>query len=350
MVSQRVVDLRSDTVTLPTEAMREAMATAAVGDDVYGEDPTVRQLELLAASMVGKADAVLVPSGTMGNQAAVMAHTGRGDEVILEADSHIFFYEVGGLAVLSGVQARTLPGERGVMDPVQVAESIRPVNIHFPVTRLICLESSHNRAGGRAVPLESIDQVTAVARHAGVPVHMDGARIFNAALALKVPVSRLLRDVDSVMFCLSKGLSAPVGSIVAGDLDFIQRARRARKLLGGGMRQAGILAAAGIVALETMVDRLAQDHQLAQELAALLSQVEGLLVAPGEVDTNIVRAHVSTAALTAQGLVDALKERGILVGASGPSTVRLVTHKDVDKADVALAAAAARDIMTQVVA
>jgi len=330
----RSIDLRSDTVTLPTDAMRRAMAEAEVGDDVYGEDPTVRRLEELGAEMVGKEAALFVPTGTMGNQVAVMTHTRRGEEVILEADSHIFFYEVGGLAALSGVQARTVPGRRGAMDPGQVEAAVREDNIHFPRTALVCLENTHNRSGGTVVPLENMAAVADVARRHGAAVHLDGARIFNAATALGVPPSKVAAPADSVMFALSKGLAAPVGSLVVGRREWVERARKNRKLLGGGMRQVGVLAAAGIVALTSMVGRLAEDHANARRLGEGIASIPGLAVDLETVQTNMVSFEVNKPGLTALELVARMGEQGVKANATGSSRIRLVTHKDVSAADV----------------
>ena len=330
----KIIDLRSDTVTVPTDEMRRAMAAAEVGDDVYGEDPTVNRLEELAAAKVGKEAALFVPSGTMGNQVAVMTHTQRGDEVILEAEAHIFYYEVGGLAVLAGVQARTIPGHRGAMDPAAVEAAIRGDNIHYPRTALVCLENTHNRAGGTVLPQDNIDQVCAVAHRHGVAVHMDGARLFNAAIASGVPAARIVRDVDSVQFCLSKGLGAPVGSLIAGSRDYIARARKNRKLLGGGMRQAGVLAAAGIVALTKMVDRLAEDHANAKLLAEGVNNIPGLRVDMETVQTNIVTVFIDRPDLSGEQLAARLSEAGVKCGASGPDRIRLVAHKDVTRDDM----------------
>jgi len=321
-------------VTLPTDAMRRAMAEAEVGDDVYGEDPTVRRLEELGAEMVGKEAALFVPTGTMGNQVAVMTHTRRGEEVILEADSHIFFYEVGGLAALSGVQARTVPGRRGAMDPGQVEAAVREDNIHFPRTALVCLENTHNRSGGTVVPLENMAAVADVARRHGAAVHLDGARIFNAATALGVPPSKVAAPADSVMFALSKGLAAPVGSLVAGRREWVERARKNRKLLGGGMRQVGVLAAAGIVALTSMVGRLAEDHANARRLGEGIASIPGLAVDLETVQTNMVSFEVNKPGLTALELVARMGEQGVKANATGSSRIRLVTHKDVSAADV----------------
>ncbi|HLN62264.1 MAG TPA: threonine aldolase family protein, partial [Symbiobacteriaceae bacterium] len=246
----KVIDLRSDTVTVPTPEMRRAMFEAEVGDDVYGEDPTVNQLQVEAALLLGKEAALFVPTGTQGNQIAIMAHTQRGDEVICEAESHVFYYEQAGIAALSNCQVRTIPGFRGAMDPAAVEAAIRAAgDVHFPRTGLICVENTHNRSGGCILPQANLEAIAAVARRHGIPVHMDGARLFNAAVAQGRPVADVVAPVDSVMFCLSKGLAAPVGSMLVGSAAFIARAKRARKLLGGGMRQAGILAAAGLVSL-----------------------------------------------------------------------------------------------------
>ncbi|MGE5591890.1 MAG: GntG family PLP-dependent aldolase [Bacillota bacterium] len=330
----RSIDLRSDTVTLPTEAMRRAMAEAEVGDDVYGEDPTVRRLEELGAEMVGKEAALFVPTGTMGNQVSVMTHTRRGEEVILEAESHIFYYEVGGLAALSGVQSRTVPGVRGAMDPAQVEAAVREENIHFPRTALVCLENTHNRAGGTVVPLDNMAAVAEVAHRHGAAVHLDGARLFNAATALGVPAARVAAPADSVMFALSKGLAAPVGSLVAGRREWVERARKNRKLLGGGMRQVGVLAAAGIVALTTMVERLAEDHANARRLGEGIASIRGLAVNLDTVQTNMVSFEVNKPGLTASALSAMLGEQGVKANPTGPTRIRMVTHKDVSAADV----------------
>jgi threonine aldolase len=332
------IDLRSDTVTRPTEAMYAAMATAPVGDDVMGEDPTVRRLEELAAARLGKAAGLLLPSGTMANLAALMAHTRRGDEVILEAESHIFYYEAAGMAVAGSLMPRTLRGRHGALDPDEVAAAIRPEDVHFPRTGLVCLENTHNRAGGTTISLADTRAVCAVAHAAGVPVHIDGARIFNAALALGVDAAALVADADSAMFSLSKGLSAPVGSVLVGSEAFITAARRARKLLGGGMRQAGILAAAGVVALEQMVDRLADDHAHARLLADRLAAVPGVAVAQATVQTNIVNLRTQPSGLEAPAFTARLRERGLLAGARDAWTIRMVTHRHISAADIAAAA------------
>lgn len=328
------IDLRSDTVTHPTDEMRHAMAHAEVGDDVYGEDPTINRLEELAAATVGKEAALFVASGTMGNQIGVMTHTRRGDEVVLEAEAHIFYYEVGGLAALSGVQAHTVPGVRGIMAPADVEAAIRGENIHYPHTALVCLENTHNRAGGVVQPQGNVDEICAIAHRHGAAVHMDGARLFNAAVASGSTAARIVRDVDSVQFCLSKGLAAPVGSMLAGTREYIARARKNRKLLGGGMRQAGILAAAGIVALTTMVDRLAEDHANAKLLAEGVACIPGLSVDPATVETNIVQVDVALPSVSGEEFAARLTKAGVLCGASGARRVRLVTHKDVSRQDI----------------
>ncbi|HEY3314439.1 MAG TPA: low-specificity L-threonine aldolase [Bacillota bacterium] len=328
------IDLRSDTVTTPTPEMRRAMAEAEVGDDVYGEDPTVNRLQELAAAKVGKEAALYVTSGTQGNQCAVMTHTRRGDEVILEAESHIFYYELGGVASLSGAQVRTVRGDRGILDPKDVKAAIRDDDLHHPPTTLVCMENTHNRAGGVIVRPEQMKAVYDLAKQHRLNVHVDGARIFNAAVALGRPVTDLTQSCDTVMFCLSKGLSAPVGSILAGSREFIERARRSRKVMGGGMRQAGVIAAAGIIALEKMVDRLAEDHANAKVLAEGLAAIPGIELDPASIETNIVYFEISHPKVDGQVLPAELKKQGILVNPSMGRRIRMVTHKDIDRKDV----------------
>ncbi len=325
------VDLRSDTVTRPTPAMRRAMAEAEVGDDVYGEDPTVRQLEAEVAAATAKAAALFVPSGTMGNQIAVLCHTERGDEMLLHEESHIYYYEAGAPAALAGVSARLLPGVRGRFGPEAVVAALRPANAHYPRPRLLCIENTHNRGGGSVWDPTAIAAVAAVGHGRGLAVHLDGARIWNASVALAVPVAQFCGPVDTVMCCLSKGLCAPVGSLLCGSVETIARARRYRKLLGGGMRQAGVLAAAGLVALRTMVDRLAEDHAHARFLAEGISSVRGFVVEPETVETNMVLLR--TPSRPAAEVADALRALGVLCNATGPDTLRLVTHHDVSGAD-----------------
>lgn len=328
------IDLRSDTVTVPTQEMREAMAQAPVGDDVYGEDPTVNRLEEIAALKMGKEAALFLPSGTMANQVAVLTHCQRGEEVIMEAQAHVFYYEVAGLAVLAGVQTRPIPGINGKLSPRQIEEGIRPTDIHVPRTSLICLENTHNRAGGIVTTPEELAEIRKVADKYQIPIHLDGARIFNATIALNRDVKELVTDVDSVMFCLSKGLASPAGSILVGKKEFIQQARKMRKLLGGGMRQAGILAAAGIISLEKMINRLTTDHENATLLAKELNGVGGIKVDLSKVQTNIVLLDLSETLTNAPSLLDKLAERNVRASQFGPYTVRLVTHKDIRLEDV----------------
>ena len=344
-----IVDLRSDTLTLPTPEMREAMARAEVGDDVWGEDPTVQRLEAAAAARLGTEAGLFVASGTMGNLVSVVAHTQAGQEVVLDLDSHIYNYEVAGGTVVGNVQMRPVKTERGFLTPEQVRESIRPANIHVPVTGLVCLENTHNRHGGTCCAPEEIAAVAAVAHEAGVPVHMDGARLFNAAVALKRDPRELVRPVDSVTFCLSKGLAAPVGSVVCGSATFVERARRVRKMIGGGMRQAGILAAAGLVSLERMVDRLAEDHTNAAALAEAVAAMPGLAIDRASVQTNIVIIRVDRgdgprSRAATEELVKGCAARKVKIHAMGPSAIRCVTHKDVDAEDIRRAVDAFREL------
>jgi len=344
-----VVDLRSDTVTLPTPEMREAMARAEVGDDVWGEDPTVQRLETTAAARLGKEAGLLVTSGTMGNLVSVVAHTQAGQEVVLDLDSHIYNSEVAGATIVGHVQMRPVKTERGFLTPEQVREALRPANIHVPPTGLVCLENTHNRHGGTCCTPEEIAAVASVAHAARVPVHVDGARLFNAAVALKREPRELAAPADSVTFCLSKGLGAPVGSVVCGSGAFVERARRVRKMVGGGMRQAGVLAAAGLVALERMVDRLAVDHANARALAEALGAMPALVVDLASVQTNIVVVRIdrgdraSSAAATAE-LVQGCAARKVKVHAMGPAAIRCVTHKDVDAEDIRRAVDAFREL------
>jgi threonine aldolase len=342
-----IVDLRSDTLTQPTPEMREAMGRAEVGDDVWGEDPTIQRLEALAAARLGKDAALFVTSGTQGNLVSVVAHTQSGQEVVLDLDSHIYNYEVAGAATIGHVQMRPAKTERGFLTPDQVREAIRPSNIHLPQTGLVCVENTHNRHGGTCCTPEEIAAVAAVAHEAGVPVHLDGARLFNAAVALKRPVAEFVRSVDSVTFCLSKGLGAPVGSVICGSADFIGRARRVRKMLGGGMRQAGIIAAAGIVALERMVERLAEDHANARRLAEGLAKVPGLQLDLSSVQTNIVILRVAGGPAATAELVKGCAARKVKVHAMGPAAIRCVTHKDVDGDDITRALDAFRELTSR---
>lgn len=335
----RIVDLRSDTVTMPTPSMRKAMYEAEVGDDVYGEDPTVRRLEEAIAERLGKEAGLYVASGTMGNLVSLLTHCARGTEVILGDQAHIFYYEAGGISALGGVQVHTVPNlPNGMMDPAAIEAAIRSPNIHFPRTSLICLENTHNRCGGAALSVEQMGQIRAVAKRHGLPVHLDGARIFNAAIALGVDPRALAAQADSVQTCFSKGLSAPVGSAIVSDADFIAEARRNRKMVGGGMRQAGVIAAAALVALNEMVERLADDHANARLLAERLVEVCGLDVDLAGCQTNILRIGVSLPGVTASDLADALAVEGIKVSVMDPLHVRAVTHYGIEQDDVIYAA------------
>ncbi len=338
----RHVELRSDTMTRPTPAMRKAMADAEVGDDVFGEDPTVNRLEAMAAERLGKAAALFVPSGTMANLVSQMVHCGRGDEMILGHLAHSFYYEQGGSAAVAAIHPHTVPNRPDGKLPLEELEAaIRGDNIHFPRTRLIALENTHNLCGGAPLEPAYLRSVGDIARRHGIKLHVDGARLFNAAAALGLPARQLAAEADSVSFCLSKGLAAPVGSLVCGSREFIQAARRARKVLGGGMRQAGVLAAAGIVALNEMVDRLAEDHAHAHRLAEGLAGLSGLALDPGRFRTNIVYFDVVKPGLSAAGLVADLQKEGVRMLAAGPRTVRAVTHYEVSSKDIDYALAVA---------
>ncbi|MFB6139198.1 MAG: low specificity L-threonine aldolase [Halosimplex sp.] len=324
-----MIDLRSDTVTRPDDAMRDAARDAEVGDDVYGEDPTVNELESRVADVLGTDDALLVPSGTMGNQVAVRTHTERGQEAVVERESHLYKWELGGIAQHSSVQTRPVDGDdRGVVAPEQVREAYVEADDHRPGTGLLALENTHNSKGGAAIAPERIEAAAVAARDLGIPVHLDGARLFNAAAAHDVPADRFTREVDSVMVCLSKGLGAPVGSVLAGSDEFVARARRVRKLMGGGMRQAGILAAPGLLALENR-HRLAEDHERARRLAAGLDEIAGIR-AP-EPETNIVVAETDA---PAEDVVAACEREGVGCVAFGEHRVRFCTHWDVGDEDV----------------
>ena len=329
------IDLRSDTVTRPTPEMRRAMAEAEVGDDVFGDDPTVAALERATAEVLGKEAALFVPSGTMANQIAIRCHTRLGDEMLLEGGSHIFWYEAGGPAALSGVSCRVLAGNRGVFEAPAVKEALRPDDVHFPPTRLLALENTHNRGGGKIWPLETLRAVCREARDAGLRTHLDGARLWNATAATAVPEAVYAAECDSVSVCFSKGLGAPVGSALAGTAEFIVQARRIRKQLGGGLRQAGVVAAGALHALKHHRDRLIDDHVLARALATGISGLRGLRVAVEEVETNMVYFHLDSG--DARVLAGALKDRGVLMLATGPRTVRAVTSLAVDAAGVARA-------------
>ncbi len=329
------IDLRSDTVTLPTESMRRAMYEAEVGDDVFGEDPTVRRLQEMAAERMGKEAAIFVASGTMGNMVSLLAHCQRGNEVILGNESHIVVYEAGAAAVFGGLVYRTVRTTRFGELPVEdVAAAVRGPNVHFPPTGLICLENSHNRCGGTVITPEYMAQVRAVADRHHLPIHLDGARIFNAALTLGVQPRGIAQYADSVMFCLSKGLSAPVGSLVCGKTDFIQRVLRMRKMAGGGMRQVGVIAAAGIVALTEMVDRLAEDHDNARRLAEALANIPSVVVDMETVQTNMVLFYSDSPRWTTDSLNQALAQAGVLTTSMGRTQIRAVAHYGISAADI----------------
>ncbi|MGC8874610.1 MAG: low-specificity L-threonine aldolase [Chloroflexia bacterium] len=331
----RRIDLRSDTVTLPTPAMRRAMYEAEVGDDVWGEDPTVKRLQEMAAERVGKEAALFVASGTMGNLVSLLAHCRRGDEVIMGDECHIFHYEVGAAAVFGGLVYHTVPTTRfGELPIEEIEAAIRGPNVHFPPTGLICLENTHNRCGGTVIGPDYMRRVRELADRHGLPIHLDGARIFNAAIALGVDARELARYADSVMFCLSKGLSAPVGSLVCGTTEFVQRAHRVRKMVGGGMRQVGVIAAAGIVALQEMIDRLAEDHENARRLAEGLANIPGIAVDLDTVQTNMVMFYPVDRRWTTETLSEALCAEGVLVSYLGRTKIRAVTHYGIERADI----------------
>lgn len=330
----KVIDLRSDTVTLPTDEMRRAMYEAEVGDDVYREDPTINRLEELAAHMLGMEAALFTPSGTMSNVIAILTHTHPGDEILLGSEAHMLWNEVGGASTLGGVVMRTIPNDHGgQIEPDEVEAAIRPENIHYPTTTLLCLENTHNRCGGAVLTADYTSAITQLAHQHGLQVHLDGARIFNAAVALDIPASELATPADSVCFCISKGLSAPVGSLLCGNLEFVERARKWRKMMGGGMRQAGVIAAAGIVALQKMVSRLAEDHSNAKRLADGLARIPGITVHPERVQTNIVMFEPPTT-LTAPEFIQRMAARGVKFTYPGGRRVRAVTHRMVGTGEI----------------
>lgn len=342
----REVDLRSDTVTLPTPAMRRAMYEAELGDDVFGEDPTVNRLEAMAAERMGKEAAMFVASGTMGNLTALLTHCQRGHEAIMGDKAHTFLFEAGGSAVLGGIHPHTLPNQPdGTLRLEDIKAAIRPENPHHPRTRLVCLENTHNRCGGAVLTPEYTDRVGELAHRHGLAVHLDGARVFDAAVALGVDVRHLTRSVDSVQLCLSKGLSAPVGSLLCATREFIAEAQRWRKMLGGGMRQAGVIAAAGIEALDDMVDRLADDHANARRLAEGLADMPGFAVDLASVQTNIVIWDLTTDRVSPQEVVERLGAEGVKILAIGGRQFRAVTHYGIETDDVEQAVDVARQVM-----
>lgn len=333
-----MIDLRSDTVTRPSPAMREAMARAEVGDDVFGEDPTVNRLQEMVAAILGKEAALYVPSGTMGNQLCIKTHTQPGDEVIAEQGAHVFNYETGGAAFLSNVQVHTIPGKHGHMALDDIKRAVRPTLYYMPRTRLICLENTHNRAGGTVYPLDDIAGIAAFAKEAGIRMHLDGARLWNASVASGVSPKTYAAHFDSVSVCLSKGLGAPVGSVIAGSREFINDARHFRKIFGGGMRQAGVLAAAGIYALDHNIGRLAEDHEKARYLSRELSMIPGFAIDLASVQTNIVIIDIAATGKTPESTLARLRERGVLLTLGNYMGVRAVTHMDVSMDEVKKAA------------
>jgi threonine aldolase len=342
-----VVDLRSDTVTRPTAEMRRAMAEAEVGDDVYGEDPTVNRLEKRAAEIFGKEAALFVPTGCMGNLVSIKVWTHHGDEVICEERSHVNLYELASMSAIAGCMPRTARGEDGILTWKQIEAVVRPKIYYDSQTALVCLENTHNMAGGTLYPTEQVEEICEHAHAAGLHVHLDGARIFNAATALGESVAPMTRQVDSVMFCLSKGLGAPVGSMIVGSRAFIDKARIYRKMFGGGMRQAGVLAAAGLIALEKSPARLHMDHDHARRLAEGVAQIPGLSVDAGRVRSNIVIFDCSKSGKTAVELCDALREHGIWALDTAPYSVRFVTHCDVDRAGIERALAVLGEVVAK---
>jgi threonine aldolase len=342
---KEMIDLRSDTVTRPTPAMRKAMAEAEVGDDVFGEDPTVNALQGKVANLLGKEAALFVPSGTMANQLSIKSHTQPGDEVIIEASSHPYNFEGGAGAALSGIQFQCLKGVRGILDASQIEEAIRPADHHFPVTRLICLENTHNRGGGSIYPLEKMAEIYRLAKSKGLMLHLDGARLWNASVATGIKPREYAQWADSVSVCLSKGLGAPIGSLVAGSKSFIDRVHRFRKMFGGGMRQAGIIAAAGIYALDHHLERLKEDHRNAKRLAVGLKEFKGVSIDPMHVETNIVIFDVANTGMMGSQVAEAMKKEGVLIHAFSKTQIRLVTHLDVNAEDIEKALKAFKKIL-----
>jgi threonine aldolase len=340
------IDLRSDTVTKPSAKMREAMAMAEVGDDVFGEDPSVNLLQEKAAALFDKDAAIFTCSGTMANQLAIKAQTQPGDEIIADLNSHTFNAEAAAPAALSGVQVFPIEGNRGILDASIIGNAIRPVgDPHYAITRLICLENTHNRGGGSVYPLETIKEIYQLAKKHGLLVHLDGARIFNASVSSGIDVSEYARYFDSVSFCLSKGLGCPVGSLVVGSKELIDSVMRFRKMFGGGMRQIGILAAAGIYALDNNIKRLEQDHQNAKKLAFAISELPGVRIDPQEVETNLVFCDIAETGKTQQEIIACLKKEGVLVGPNQRTRLRLVTHMDVNGDDIDKAIVCLRNVL-----
>jgi threonine aldolase len=344
-MTRTAIDLRSDTVTRPTPAMRKAMAAAEVGDDVYDEDPTVKALERRTAELFGMDAAIFMPSGTMTNQIAIGVHVAPGDEVLCDVTAHIYVWEGGGIARHSGATTRPIEGDRGLLNLELLRGKIRPDDSHYVRTRLVSLENTHNRGGGRVHPLESVAEISAWARSNGLAMHLDGARVMNAVVASGIPASEWARHFDTLSICFSKGLGAPVGSALVGPADLIRKAHRLRKVFGGGMRQAGIIAAGALFALENHVERLAEDHAHARLLAGAVEQTEGLRLESGPVETNLVWISVDPVLGTAPDVAARLREAGVLVSALGPQVLRACTHLDVTREQVEFAADAIRKLV-----
>ena len=334
MAAKEIIDFRSDTVTLPTEEMLEAIRHAELGDDVFGEDPTVNRLEKLAAERMGKEAALLVTSGTQANLISLMSNTKRGELVILEAEAHIYWYEVGGISLIAGLLPWPVKSRFGALNPEDVEAAIRPRNIHFPEPSLICLENTHNRHGGTIITPNQIKAISEVAQAHDLKLYMDGARIFNAAVALKIDVKEFTKHVDNLMFCLSKSLCCPVGSLLVGTREFVERSRKLRKVLGGGMRQAGIIAAPGIVALERMIDRLEEDHRNARRLAEGIAKIDGIQIDLSCVQTNMMCFDISGWGIADDLFLSKLKQKGILALTLAENKVRMVTHRGIEKEHV----------------
>ncbi len=345
MQNQEIIDLRSDTVTLPTDEMLEAIRHAKLGDDVLDEDPTVKQLQETAAERMGKEAALLVPSGTQANLTSLMTNCRRGQLVFLESESHIYWYEVGGISAIAGLQPWPLKSSTGALNPEELEEAIRPKNIHFAEPSLVCLENTHNRHGGTTITPSQVQAVKRFAEAHSLKLYMDGARIFNAAVALGLDVKQFTRHVDNLMFCLSKGLCCPVGSLLVGDKEFIEAARKNRKILGGGMRQAGVIAAPGLVALEKMVDRLKEDHENAHFIGEKLSKMPAIKLDLGNVQTNIVTFKIDSSVISDSVFLKKLEERGILALAQAKNTIRFVAHNGITRDDVEKTALVVEDLL-----
>lgn len=344
MEQKKFIDLRSDTVTKPSPGMRKAIFEAEVGDDVLGDDPTVKRLEQMVSNLLGKEEAVFVPSGTMGNQVCLRSLTLPGDEVILDINSHIYNYEVGAPSALSGLQLHPLKGEKGILSAEQITETIRPDNIHHPPTALIVIENTHNRAGGTIYPIGEIQKIHKIAQEHKIKMHLDGARLWNASVATGIPMNEYAKYFDSISVCLSKGLGAPIGSVVSGNSEFIKKARKSRKMFGGGLRQVGIIAAAGIYAIKNNVKRLAEDHRNARILAEGLSKLKGIYIDMKTVQTNMVILEIKDRTKDSLWLVEKLKEKDILTLPFGKNKMRLVTHLDVNEEDILKAIEVFEDI------